>query len=205
MPQRIPSPNVIEVAMLFTLDGQQVENVYHYHMTLAPTTESMLGMAGAVKEWWIAHLQGNCPQSLALNAIMVTDLTTPTSAQVVYTTGLPITGANINIAAPSNVTVAVKWSTALRGRSFRGRTFHLGLMNAQIVANHLASGVQSILQNAYQELTDDPGIIEFSQFCVLSEVSNGAPRAEGICTPIISAQVDPTLDSQRRRLPGRGQ
>jgi hypothetical protein len=40
---------------------------------------------------------------------------------------------------------------------------------------------------------------------VLSTVHAGAPRVPPILTPITGVAIDSTLDSQRRRLPHRGQ
>jgi hypothetical protein len=42
-------------------------------------------------------------------------------------------------------------------------------------------------------------------FGVLSTVHAGAPRVPPILTPITGVAIDSTLDSQRRRLPHRGQ
>jgi len=198
------SPGVLEVELFFTFDGQQVENVFHWFSGI-PWTETMAnGLVDWVIEWWTTNLQSQVPTTVVLQSARGTDLSSLTGLQVIRTTGLPAAGTAATAALPNNSTVAVKWSTALRGRSYRGRTFHIGLPEAGVTGNALVSAYQAALLNAYQNLTDDPGIVELTQMCVLSEVSGGAPRAEGICTTITAASIEPIVDSQRRRLPGRG-
>jgi hypothetical protein len=40
--------------------------------------------------------------------------------------------------------------------------------------------------------------------CVVSRFHNNSARVSGVATDILSVSADPVIDSQRRRLPGRG-
>jgi len=122
-----------------------------------------------------------------------------------YTAGMPLPGDNSSEMAPMNVTVAVKLVTGLRGRSFRGRIFVVGLTKTSMNGDTLTGDAVNNWKGIYESLlaekieAGDPG------WCVVSRWQNLLPRAEGLATPIVSVEVDPTVDSQRRRLLGRGQ
>lgn len=201
---RVSTPNTAEVEVRCTQDGQQVENVLHF-VGSGNYNESELNLlANDVATWWIASLQSITGNTVTLNSIVATDLSSPTGPQVTFTTGLPQTGTEGAAALPNNVTVAVKLLTASRGRSFRGRVYFIGLGEDATDGSTLHDAAVTGIKAAFEALRDYPFSSNDSAWGVLSEVTAGAPRTEGICTPITTVSVDATVDSQRRRLPGRG-
>jgi len=155
-------------------------------------------------DWWSNYLKVLQVNTVQLFMLRYTDLTTQTSGGIEYTTGLPIAGTYADDQGmPSNVTVAVKWTTGLRGRSYRGRTYHIGTPRAEIEGNLIATDYRGDLVQAYGTL-----INRFTQtggqMVVASRQNNGVIRTTGVSTPITAVSVEHTVDSQRRRLPGRG-
>lgn len=200
----VPTPGGGEVHMIFTYGGQVCENVYHVKGLIALTVPQLQQIGEAFRDWWIGSFIGSVPQTLRLERVEVFGLDTETSPGVVISGGtLPATGTNTGAQLPNNVTVAIKWITALRGRSFRGRTYHLGLLEGQVEESNLAGGTAAFLSGSYDNIITDPNLQPFV-LSVLSKFHNNAPRTQGIMTPITSVSVDPVVDSQRRRLPGRG-
>ncbi|HET7637584.1 MAG TPA: hypothetical protein VFK47_02495, partial [Ktedonobacteraceae bacterium] len=62
------------------------------------------------------------------------------------------------------------------------------------------------LQSAYDALRTTLDNITLNvEFSVVSFVQAKGWRRDPLITPISGVAVEPTLDSQRRRLPGRGQ
>jgi len=120
-----------------------------------------------------------------------------------YTTGAPIVGTDGGGAMPGNVTVAVRWITALRGRSYRGRTFHIGLTRTACSQDILLPTNAGFLKSCYDALIAALAAESF-QLVVASYRHENAPRATGLASPIVTSVVEGTLDSQRRRLSGRG-
>jgi hypothetical protein len=205
MADRIPSPGVAEVTLNFTQDGQRVQNVYHFKA--ADGTWDVAGLhqlAGTFKNWWNSEMRPAASNTLTLRSIIVEDLSAGGQA-IEHVDGLPSTGTNTNAPAPNNVTFSVKWGTGLRGRSFRGRTYHLGIVSNDYSGNTISPGSLSAYLGKYNALRITLDNFSLAgDFCVLSETEDKAPRAAGICTPITGCSIDPTLDSMRRRLPGRG-
>ena len=201
---RPPTENVAEVTMTFLQDGQYVINKHHFLNTSGWDEGSLNNLGTAVREWWDTNIKAHAPTNLSLREIEVVDLTLGSGLGITVATGLPIAGTSSSPAMPNNVTLAIKKGTGLVGRSFRGRTCHIGLTDADVDINTVNPTGVSYLTDAYDALREPLGVVIPVDMCVLSEVSGGVQRAAGICTPVTGIAVDPIVDSQRRRLPGRG-
>lgn len=200
----VPVSNVAQVQMVYTWDGQTVENVYHFSLAAAPIIGIMQDLAIDMKEWWITYLRGSAPGYFQLAKIIVTDLSTQTSPAIEYAVDMPIAGSYNGISLPNNVACAVKWTTGLRGRSYRGRTFHCPIPTTWVTGNTLSSGGISTMRDSYTALIDvDAGGIS-ATLGVVSRFHNNAARAQGVFTAITGVSINATVDSQRRRLPERG-
>lgn len=203
--QFIPVPNTASVEAIFDVFGQKVENVYHVSQS-SPFTETALAQAAsAFVDWYGLHGKTLTGGYCSLAKIVAKDLTSADGPAIEYNTGLPIAGtAPAAQAAPLNVTCAVSFGTAKRGRSYRGRIYQIGLNVSQYNENQITGGMQSALITAYAALVAAFHTAGFDM-CVVSRFANKAPRAQGVHTTITSVNVDVNLDSQRRRLTGRGQ
>ena len=201
---RPPTENVAEATLTFLGDGQYMINKHHFINTAGWDEGSLNNLGTAIREWFANEMVPYVSNIVSLVEIEVVDLTANSNLGITVQTGLPITGTDQGQALPFNVTLAVKKGTGLVGRSHRGRTYHIGLTEGMVNVNTISPAVATALQAAYDALREPLGIAIPVDMCVLSEVSGGVPRLEGICTPVTGIGIDPTTDSQRRRLPGRG-
>lgn len=200
----VPFLTTAQVEMRFVQAGQKVENVYHVKKVGGWTVETMEELAADFVSWWSGTQKAYAPITLGLVMVAVKDLTTQYSAGIEYTTGLPLAGENTDEQMPNNVTAAVKFTTGLRGRSFRGRVYYIGLTNQHVIANTIDPGHVTTMNGWFANLITRLGALD-AQLVVASRIGGGVERTTGISTPVLSASVDATVDSQRRRLPGRGQ
>lgn len=202
--QFVPFTNVVKLEMVFEQDTQICENVFHYQKEDPWTIAEMTTLAGAVKGIWYNSFAPLVSQTLELESVKVTDLSEQNAPGIEYTTGLPSTGNIVTAALPNNVTVVVTWLTNSRGRSFRGRTYHMGLVEEQVLQNQVKQTPLQSLATAYGQLLS----INMGGFTavlgIASRQHNGAVRTQGVFTPSIGCRVNSVVDSQRRRLPGRG-
>ena len=136
----------------------------------------------------------------------MSDLSAQNAEAIEAGTSVPggITAAT-SIAMPGNVTVAIKKVTGLRGRSYRGRIYHCGLVQSQVAAQSLTTGVATTLRNAYLPLLTYPWTDTGWAHVVVSKYTNNAPRVTGVTTLVTDFTVNNQIDSQRRRLHARGQ
>lgn len=196
-------PNVAKLEYIYLLDGQIVENVLHYRINVAPDAGNLQTLVTAALVWWNASLKPLVNSAASLIVVRATDQSSATGPVVEETTGLPIVGGGIGTALPSNVTVALKFITAQRGRSYRGRVYHVGLGTVQVLGNTVTLATRNSLRAAYQAAFT-LGTAPVWALVVASRFENSAPRAVGVSTLVTDVLLNPVVDSQRRRLPERG-
>jgi hypothetical protein len=207
----VPVPNTMLAEIRMLMDGQQVENTLWFEATGAPTVPSMSDLADQLILWWIANYAPQTSIALQLVEVVISDQTTAASPQVSVAAPAGTIGAVVSDALPNNVSLTVSFRTPLRGRSFRGRNFVVGIPESVATASHLSVAYVAGWQVAYAQLKSDIDAVGDFVWVVVSRFSgvDGAgdpiPRAAGVTTPVTNVVViDDVVDSQRRRLPGRG-
>lgn len=206
-PPFIPAPGVAQVEMLYIESGQHVENVYHVLKgdgSAAPTLTDLNAIAATFEGWEHGSAVAMRHDNTVLGKIVVRDLTTQDGPVIEHEPTTSVTGVQAIPPCPNNVTVAIKWSTAQRGRSFRGRTFHIGMCTAFVDKNQLLGATRNDFLTRYTALHDDVISLGAFKMVVVSKSHQKFWRDVALSTPILSASIDPDLDSQRRRLAGRG-
>jgi len=199
----VPIPNAAQLEFIYSWDGQIVENVLTYKIGIAVDATNLQVLTTAAIAWWGANLKPLQSSSVALLTVKATDLSSQIGPVIEDTTGLPIVGTGASSAVPNNVTVAVKLITANRGRSYRGRIFHIGLVNSTVVNNTVASATRTSLRNAWLA-AQTLGTAPIWTLAVGSRYSGGAARTTGLATTVTDISINSIVDSQRRRLPERG-
>lgn len=198
-----PVENGIQVLANYRQAGQELQNQFYFDATTAPDPELVHDAAQLVLNWL-----GNSWADVACNAasvasVVATDVSVEGGVQ---TTLIPIgslTGALSSPPLPTGTTVTCSWRTGLAGRSYRGRTFHVGLTETQVDANALTEPARLALVDAYGQLILD-SVALGARLSVCSRVSGGVLRPTAILTAVTTGIVEAYIDSQRRRLTGRG-
>jgi len=201
----VPVPGVIMVELRYTYLEEQCENTLYFRLQPSVADTSLLALGNAVLLWWNAEVRPYLSNQLTLREIYLTDLTTATSEAytLVPPTPLPV-GGDTAAALPGNVSLAVSFRTGARGRSYRGRNYIVGLVEPAVTGNAVSNDFANGMQDAYSELLASPFADDY-EWVVASRFTANAPRTTGIATPVTSVTVvDPYVDSQRRRLRGRG-
>ena len=198
-----PVPSTIRVEPVYRYDSQVVENVLHYKYEVPVNEDELAEFAEEWYQLWNSNVRAWQPTNVILDKIKVTDLSSEFAPGIEYAAGMPTAGLLTGVGLPNNVTVAVRYVTALRGRSYRGRSFHIGVRNTDTTLNQITTTFQSGLDAAYTAMLNVSTTQLYVQ-TVVSRYQGGALRLEGVSTPITAVTVDRTIDSQRRRLPGRG-
>lgn len=201
----VPTPNTVKVCLRYLQNGQNTCNIFHVDCGEEPTPTLLNTVAAVFFNWWNVTQKLNINTATSLQAIEVTDVSSPSDDGIVYTTDLPMAGTLGGDPMPNNVTVAVKKATGFTGRSRRGRTYIAGLSESSLASGRqsITSTAQSAFQDSFALLRDQLLAAGFT-WVVNSLVTGGAPRTEGLNTAITDIFVDVVLDAMRRRLPGRG-
>ena len=206
----VPVPNaaLVEVRMLW--DGQHVENTLWFEGSSPLDGGSLTALAEAVGNWWITFYRTNISSAVRLVEVFASAMDTNTSPTGTFVPSTPQVGTGGSEALPNNVSLTVSFRTAARGRSNRGRNYVVGLLDDQVNENTVDPLILADWIAAYSELIGVATALDLtwvvaSRFSGVDGDGDPIPRVTGVTTPITAVViVDPIIDSQRRRLPGRG-
>lgn len=200
-----PAPDIAQVTVFQRLDGQNVENVFHFHSDSGPITAiSIEDLATGVGDYWGLNMLPQQTAQLLMHHVTALDLSSAAGVVGSSRSGTGF-GGQSNDFLPNNVAVCMSLRTGLSGRSFRGRSYFAGLTEQQVTGNDVEPDALAAIEAAYTGMLGSGTLATGWSLCILSRVTAGAPRLEGVSTLVTSALVlDSTVDSQRRRLPGRG-
>lgn len=203
-----PTPGCAAVEIVNQKDGQLVENVFHvmFNGAVQPTTAQLQHLAASIENQWMLG-PSLAAAGCVLQTVKARDLTPGTGGDVIVqprVTAQPA-GAVGGIELPNNVTFAIKITTAFGGKSGHGRTFWPGLSTNQVLGSQITQATATDLLNRLQAMRAAVEGSDPVKFGVLSKWQNKVCRPNGdFKQMLLFATTDLNLDSQRRRLVGRG-
>lgn len=207
----VPVPNTIAVDVIYLLDSQRVENTLYFERSDGWDLASITAFLTDLEAWISSELMPLLSASIQFIELAARLLDTASSIGLVNTVSPPVSGGQPGDSVSNNVTYTVSFRTGLTGRSFRGRNYVPGLSVSTVGGNTIAGGTRTGLLAFYdglRSLGGDNGIawVVVSRFSGVDPVTKlPIPRTTGVTTVITSVGTfDTTVDSQRRRLPGRG-
>jgi len=193
------------------LANQKVENTLWVENASAWDGDSLTELATEVQAWWTTSYAPIATASVILREIVCTDMTSLTGATG-SVGGDDAVGSQIGGTLPGNCSLAVSFRTALRGRSFRGRNYVVGIPIEEMSSIDQVTGAYlGLCKTAYEDFLSVISAAEWtwviaSRFSgVDPDTHDPIPRVAGVTTPVTTViVVDTVIDSQRRRLTGRG-
>lgn len=201
----VPVPNTLMVEVVFEYDSQVVENTLYFERPEgAIDGAEILALLNAIRTTIQTELLPLLTSTIQLVRLVGTLLDAVDAISVTLNVSPPVAGGVAGEALPNNVTYAIQFKTNSRGRSFRGRNFIAGIPADGVDGNQIDPTMRTGLLAYYSELSS-VAASEGWQHVVVSRISNGNPRVTGVTTVVSAyATADAYIDSQRRRLPGRG-
>lgn len=198
----VPVPNTVQVTMVFhDADGIEAVNRYYCATESVPTETDLDDLATTFSDWWEEQLGPYTAPNWSLVAINLRAMNEEFGIEQVYTTGLPSAGSAADTALPNQVSYTITWLTGLVGRSFRGRTYGIGLRESAVAAGHkqLIPTAVSALHDRYDALRS---ALETAGHAlqVVSYVTGGVPNDPAVTTAVIATRANFPLATQRRRL-----
>lgn len=204
-------PSTVMVEMVYVQHSQRVENVFHVKVPAgAPTLTDLLNIRNVFMDWYQAAAGGNLrsqqSSTVSLALVRCASLHAVGAPVHEYVPNPPVGGA-LGGAYFGYVTLAVKWGTGLGGRSYRGRTYHVGLTAGIDAAGLISAANAAAIQTAYNllptKLTAAGYTLvvasKYSGVQMVNGYRRGIPRPVGITTPITSCSVERGTDTNRHR------
>lgn len=200
----IPIANVAKIEVFMTQDVQHIENVFHAYAPSGFTGGSLEDLATVVDDWVTGSYMIKIGSQVDYNGVKITDLTTESGPVYEMSRAVPVAGAiGSGERYPAQNSAVISWNTAQRGRSFRGRTYVPGLRSTFCSGSTLTNAFINDLSTAFGNLKAD--LADAGYTLVIASLCNGkAWRTTGTFAAVTTFSVNPTVATQRRRLPGRG-
>lgn len=200
----VPVANVVEVAITHTCEDQLLVNVFHVDGGGALSAGTLSLILGEFITWVGTELYDNMPSTLSLVQVTGRDLTTQNGLIAEAAPSVPVQGAIGADNLPLNATFCVQLRTGFAGRFARGRSYVPAVPDSVASGSRVTAAWANAVVASYNALVaamSNAG----TPLVIVSRSFQGAPRAFGIITQVLNASYsDLVTDSQRRRLPGRG-
>jgi hypothetical protein len=207
----VPVPNTIEVDINYLQDSQVLQNTLYFENPIGWDAGEIGGFLTALRTLIVSDLMPLLSASIQVFELVGKLLDAASSVGFTLAVSPPVSGGDINEAMPNHVSYAISFKTGLSGRSFRGRNYVPGLTTASVEGNVISSATRTGLLDFYTTVLDMATtasviMVVVSRYSGIDPVTKKPiPRVTGITTPILSfSTADLVIDSQRRRLPGRG-
>lgn len=200
----IPTPNAVRVSVEFQW-GSVTAVLTLWFEGIAPfSQEGLEDFGDELRTWVTGDLMPELSTEISATGITLVAQDSASSPSVFVPIAPPVAGVGTGGSVPTSSAAVVTFRTPFRGRSFRGRNYIPGVTDAaQASAGVLSAGTVTGLLSAYTALAvvaDAAGV----DHVVASRVTGGAPRTQGLTTPITAYSMDTPLRSQRRRQVGVG-
>lgn len=202
----IPAPNTVSVELIYGVFSQVVENVFHVENNAPFTLAQIQTLRGVFDNWDNVTWKTWRHNLILLNRIRIKALDTINSPFEDYNLPAPRAGTQGNAQYPLNVTFAVKLASTQAGRSARGRIYVPGLYTTAVSNNQVTQAFANGIVAALTTLMANIVASSANQKLVITSYrANKAWRGTAVNFPVATvAAVDLNIDSQRRRLTGRG-
>jgi hypothetical protein len=198
--------NCVQANLRFTQDEQLMENTLYFEYKGGTLdVPAMVVLGDDLITWWLTSVGAHLVTALTFREIYLTDLSSKTAPTATVTTGLPAQASVAQNSLPNNSAACISFRSAGRGRSSRGRNYIPAISEASVIGNSISAALQANLVAGYEDLMDAATYTDDWTWIVYSRFENGLPRAEALIAPVDAVVfTDNIIDSQRRRLPGRG-
>lgn len=196
----VPVPDTARVTLNFVGgDGGQAANVIYVGATDTPVTPGQLAaISGVIALWSESSWAPVASNQWTMTTIEALDASTEEGAYVV--TNVQTQGDIVSDALPAMNTIAMQLQTGRSGRSRRGRLYHVGLSEEQVLGNYVTALAADALIAAYVALRVDLSAEEF-QWRVASFQQEGVKLASAETYPISDIVLaDRKVDRQIRRM-----
>jgi hypothetical protein len=200
----VPAANTALVQHVGVLDEQEIINTLHIRATGGWNGTTLAALAVTQAAWYTAHVVTLMGPLYTYAHTTCTDQAVDGGAQAIDNSLAGATGGFSGNTLPNNCAFCVSFRTARTGRSNRGRNYVPALPEQQVARpNHMSLTYVSAIVAAYQQLLIPS--TAGGEWVVVSRQHNKVVLSVANVEPITSVlAVDDTIDSQRRRLPGRG-
>lgn len=200
--QRVP--NTAEIDMIYTLNGVTVQNVFYAQLPTGYVQADLQALADKIDTAFLATFVTEMPPEVAYIRTDVRGLDQINDLTATQNAGAGV-GTHTGSAFPNNVTLAIRKTSGLTGRSARGRTFWIGVPDDEVAGadeNFLKATWADAAVSDIGTIRNFIGTVGLWEPVLVSRFENKVERDEGALFPWTGeSYVDRRVDTHRGRLP----
>ncbi len=197
-------PNTSRLAVVYSRGGVLMVNVFHFYREGQWGSPELGALLDAFAGVWLAEVLPNLHSSVTVNRYEARGLRAPVDDYVALFPSTPHTGGRGGDLTPGNVAFCITHTTGLTGRSARGRTYFGGFSEEDVTGDSLIVTRAQNLRNALSSMRTTTIDAGWSPV-VVKRYDDKVLLPTAITLPVTGYRyTDTILDSQRRRLSGRG-
>ena len=203
-----PVDKTVEISVQGTYAGQLAENKFYVKGTSAITEAMVAALASLVDSWVHTTLRPLLAGAWVYTRTVARDLTTEASFESVNSTHTGEAGTGVGEPLPGNATIAVHRDTGLSGKKAKSRIYWIGLIDGNLespdvihsaTATLFISALDTLRANILADTTN------VWTYGYVQRILDHVKLATGNFIEVFHHSVtDRNVDSQRRRLAGRG-
>jgi hypothetical protein len=207
----VPVALTAEVELRYLAANQRCENTLYFRKETSWTASDLNTLGLNVIAWWLTNMAPLISTDVGLREAYCTSLASATAPAATVPAAPGDAGESAFPMDANNVSLAISFRTDVRGRSARGRNYIIGIPKQNVALSEVDSILVGQYVAAYDLLRTAPPApaddwVVVSRFSGVDVNGDPIPRAAGVVNIITAVlAVDNTVDSQRRRLPHRGQ
>ena len=174
-------------------------NILHTQTSPGIDAEGLQFIAQEFYEGWVATIMTTLSNACTLQSVAAYSLDSDSAPIAEYVPPEAASGAIEGDPLPLSAACVVTLRTANRGRSGRGRVYLAAFSEADSDGSLLSNARVATVETAFTAFRAALAV-QLIPLCVLSQFTNGAPRATGLLQNVIAHDVrNNTYGSQRRR------
>lgn len=189
---------VCRASIIMQRDTRQIVNTVHFYRSAGWTIADLTNLGAALQTWWTNFYAPMVPSQYALVNIHM-QVYDPTGSPYVLDRNVSpaVGGSRGSTPEAGNVSLSLSLRAGLAGRAYRGRIYLAGVNEGDVSSTDIvSSGLVALAANALTALIG-PSLPAGTSAVIFH-------RNDNLFSAIVAAVVENIVDSQRRRLPGRG-
>jgi len=201
----VPFPSTVMASVRELWLGQEVENTLYFDYDGVPSGADVSEVASHLLTYWTATMMPLQSVTTQLLGVYAKSLAAEVAPIAFASPAGTVNGSVSGQSCPSNVSVAVSFRSGFSGRSGRGRNYWIGLPEGLVDGNVIADSLLNNIRLAYEGMIGADAVTTGATWVIASRFHDNAERLTGTTFGVESVTYsNNTVDSMRRRLPGRG-
>lgn len=201
-----PVPNAALVVVEGEVDGQQTQTTFGAGLVspAAVTQAALQTLVDAIHARWVDFYLPQIPAAWTLMKVSGRVLDVEDGVLAEWSDPESIAGELAGAILPNNVSLALAFLTGLGGRTNRGRNYWPIFLESEVVTSLVDVTKAAVIKGIYDAMIGPNAIATGWVWSVISR-KQYTPGGPGRAVPIVATKYNNlVVDSQRRRLPGRG-